>query len=463
MDKHHLRGAKHVAAVTFMRACARAFARLGRSGKHFLASRRGNTAMIFALAAIPMFIAAGTAVDLSRALIVRQRLGHALDAAALAVGRDVTLTTQQQMYQVAHDFFIANYPADELGVPSDVIVTPTAKGVKLQATADVDTTLMQIVGLDKLTVNAANEVVRATTRLRVALSLDTTGSMSSNGKIDALKTATKNLLDQLQATVTNPGDVYVSIIPFSKDVNVGASNYAASWIDWTAWDAANQTCSGPWWAKTCVPANHNTWNGCVMDRGTDTPPGMTAGYDQKVDPPQVGNPPTLYPADQYNYCPNQLMPLSENWSTMKSAVDALTPSGSTNQPIGLVWGWLSLVGNAPLTAPAMDPSFQYYQVIILLSDGLNTKDRWYGNGYSTSTQVDVRMYDSGGGGTCKNVKDSGVIIYTVQVNTGGDPISTLLQNCASDSTKFFHLTSASQIITTFNQIGTELSQLRLAQ
>ena len=51
----------------------------------------------------------------------------------------------------------------------------------------------------------------------------------------------------------------------------------------------------------------------------------------------------------------------------------------------------------------------------------------------------------------------------MQVNTGGDPTSTLLQNCASDSSKFFLLTSSSQIITTFNQIGTALSNLRVAQ
>ena len=51
----------------------------------------------------------------------------------------------------------------------------------------------------------------------------------------------------------------------------------------------------------------------------------------------------------------------------------------------------------------------------------------------------------------------------VQVNTGGDPTSTLLQNCATDSSKFFLLTSASQIVTTFNQIGTVLSQLRVAK
>jgi hypothetical protein len=147
---------------------------------------------------------------------------------------------------------------------------------------------------------------------------------------------------------------------------------------------------------------------------------------------------------------------------MKTAVDGLTPNGSTNQPIGLVSGWHSLVGIGPFTSPAMDPNYSYRQVIILLSDGLNTQDRWYGNGSDTSTQVDDRMWKTGGAGTCKNIKDSGITIYTVQVNTGGDPQSTLLQNCASDSSKFVMLTTANQIVTTFQQIGTQLSQLRIA-
>jgi len=57
----------------------------------------------------------------------------------------------------------------------------------------------------------------------------------------------------------------------------------------------------------------------------------------------------------------------------------------------------------------------------------------------------------------------------VQVNTGGDPTSTLLQKCAGspgkypDSDKFFLLTSANEIVTTFNQIGTALSSLRVAK
>lgn len=464
MDKQIGNGVMSATAMSISRATRW----LARRGNRFLASRRGSTAIIFGLAAIPMLIAAGCAIDLSRALIVRQRLGQALDAAGLAVARDVTATTQTQMQQIVDVFFAANYPNTELGVPSAVTVTPTSNGVKLAATADVDTAIMRIVGLDKLTVNVANEVVRATTRLRVALALDTTKSMDDDGKLPALITATKSLLTQLKNVGTNPGDVYVSIIPFSKDINIGASNYNASWIDWTAWNAANQTCSGPWWNQTCTPNNHNTWNGCIMDRGTNTAPGATVGYDQKVDAPVVGNPPTLYPADQYTHvgyaCAKQLMALNDNWSTMNTLVDSFVAAGSTNQPIGLVWAWLSLAGNSPLTAPAKDPNFQYYDVIVLMSDGLNTQDRWYNFQMPSNSSVDARMYNGGGSsGTCKNVKDDGVVIYAVQVDTGSDGVSTLLQNCASDSTKYFHLTSANQLITTFNQIATELSQLRLAK
>ena len=73
------------------------------------------------------------------------------------------------------------------------------------------------------------------------------------------------------------------------------------------------------------------------------------------------------------------------------------------------------------------------------------------------------MFDANGNGTCANIKAAGITIYTIQVNTGGDPTSTLLQNCATDPTKFFLLTSANQIVTTFNPIGTNLTKLRIAQ
>src|SRR5581483_9066102 len=117
-------------------------------------------------------------------------------------------------------------------------------------------------------------------------------------------------------------------------------------------------------------------------------------------------------------------------------------------------------GGGPLTAPAKDSNYQYQEVIVLMSDGLNTEDRFY----QTQIPIDNRMYNTGNGsGTCANIKAAGITIYAIQVNTGGDPTSTLMQNCASGSDKFFMLTSSSQIVTTFQQIGTNLTQLRIAR
>jgi hypothetical protein len=95
-----------------------------------------------------------------------------------------------------------------------------------------------------------------------------------------------------------------------------------------------------------------------------------------------------------------------------------------------------------------------------MTDGLNTQDRWY----TSASQIDAREKL-----TCDNVNAAGITLYTIQVNTDGDPTSTLLQKCAGkkdkypDPDKFFLLTSANQLVTTFNQIGTALSNLRVAK
>lgn len=146
------------------------------------------------------------------------------------------------------------------------------------------------------------------------------------------------------------------------------------------------------------------------------------------------------------------MGLSNDWTKLNAKIDAMTPVGNTNQAIGLQVGWQTLTAS-PFTVPAVDPDYKYQTVIILLTDGLNTEDRWY----TSQSSIDTRQQK-----TCVNIKAANITLYTVQVNTGSDATSTMLQNCASDSSKFFLLTSAGQIVTTFGQIGTSLSKLRLA-
>jgi Flp pilus assembly protein TadG len=456
--------------------------RLG--ARRFARASGGNVAITFAIATLPVVGFVGSAVDYSRANSAKVSLQTALDSTALMLSKEAATDTSDQLQANAVKYFDAIFSSPGISATSVSITTnySTTGGssVVLNGSVPVPTVFMGVMGYKTITVNGSSTAAWGSNRLRVALVLDNTGSMNDNGKITALKTATQNLLTQLKNAATNNGDVYVSIVPFVKDVNVGAANYNSDWIYWgtsaqdaslsdnNSWDANNGKCTGggkgasktktrsACLAKTGTwnPTAHSQWNGCVMDRGLSTTPDTTNNYDTNVGAPDTTINASLYAAEQYSSCPQAAMGLSYDWTTMSSLVNNMVASGNTNQAIGLQLGWMSLTGGGPFTAPAMDPNYHYSQIIILLTDGLNTQDRWY----SDQSSIDARQEL-----TCSNIKAAGTTLYTIQVNTGGDPTSTLLQNCASDSSKFFLLTSASEIVTTFNTIGTNLTQLHVAK
>jgi hypothetical protein len=192
-------------------------------------------------------------------------------------------------------------------------------------------------------------------------------------------------------------------------------------------------------------ANHNTWNGCVADRDQD--------YDISNSAP-AASASTKFPAEQYNACPVAMMPLSYDWTALKAKIDTMTPNGNTNQAIGLAWGWQSLTSSAPLNAPPLETGFTYQKIIILMTDGLNTQNHWTTN----PSQIDARQRL-----LCDAIKADGVKIYAIQVNTSvpADPTQAVLQYCASGAANFYQLNSASQLLSTFQAIGTSLSKLRL--
>ena len=83
----------------------------------------GAIAIIFALCAIPAVIAAGIAIDVGRAYMVKVRLGAALDAAALAIGSE-TNRTSTQLANDLQNYFTANYPSSALGTNVTVTAIP---------------------------------------------------------------------------------------------------------------------------------------------------------------------------------------------------------------------------------------------------------------------------------------------------------------------------------------------------
>ncbi|TPQ37182.1 hypothetical protein C2U70_11475 [Bradyrhizobium guangdongense] len=618
--------------------------RIGRPFARFVKADQGNIAVIFAIVLVPILSFMGAAVDYSRAVRARSSMQAALDSTVLMLSKDLTAGTisTSEINAKATAYFTGLFTDTEAQGVSVTPIYTAASGstpatIVLNGSGNIKSDFMQIAGFPTLNFNATSTTTWGNVKMRVALALDNTGSMASDGKITALRNAvagTGGLIDQLSALSKTNGDVYISVIPFAKVVNLGASNYTQSYLDWTDWlnppttqpdngsyqaslpinwhaygpgakcpfsnssggfycttgptstsststipssgsysgyicpsvdanshalyngcwtseaagtgvfcsgsgscacpkDAWNNaisgcSCSGSGSSKSCTgnlyvhnwtqpgpnDTTHNTsqprvsavvgwtnnkytstnttptvlndyrlastnpisnWTGCVADR---TQPNDATGVL-----PTSSDVTTLFPANEYfenstAYCSSSasttlgaVLPLSYDWTTLKSTVNAMQPTGGTNQAVGLAWAWQSLLVGGPLNTPAEDANVTYNRVIILLSDGLNTEDRWpeYGNG---SSQASGNPIDARQALMCSNLKaakdskgQNMYTIYTIQVNTGSpaDPTSTVLQNCASSSDKFFMLTSSSQIVTTFNTIGTALSKLRLAR
>jgi Flp pilus assembly protein TadG len=224
--------------------------RLMQKARDLLRSQRGNVAMMFGLALVPMMIAVGAGLDYARTALVRSQMAEALDAAALAVGSTPGLN-HDTAQDLARKYFAANYTGS--GAPNVTIdnnAYNAAGSVTVKATYDLPTELLKIANITTLPISVSNTVVWGQSKLWVSLVLDNSGSMASGdstgSKMDALQNASHQLLAILQNAATNAGDVKVSIVPFDRIVNVGTTNVSASWIDWTDWQAppTNVTLSG---------------------------------------------------------------------------------------------------------------------------------------------------------------------------------------------------------------------------
>jgi hypothetical protein len=151
--------------------------------------------------------------------------------------------------------------------------------------------------------------------------------------------------------------------------------------------------------------------------------------------------------------------MSNNWQSLKDKVTAMTPAGNTNQGVGMAWGWQSLsTTNGPIAAPAKADNYAYKDYIVLLSDGLNTQNRW-----STSqSSIDTRQ-----GALCANIagdKTNPITVFTIQVNiNNADALSQVLRDCATKDGSFQMITNSTQTSDAFKKILTQISKLRVAK
>jgi Flp pilus assembly protein TadG len=552
------------------------FRRLQAAARRFTGANEGNIAILFGIAVIPIITFVGAAVDYTRANSARSSMQAALDSTTLMLARDLTegTITTSEISAKADAYFKALYTNTEtksIAITATYTQQNSGNGSTILVTGSgaIDTDFMRVAGVQTMDFKTNSTSTWGNKRMRVALVLDNTGSMDQNGKMGAMQKAATEMVTDLSKYWKKTGDVYISIIPFAKDVNVGTANVNASWINWSEWEAeppilndksstdnaafktakagstcpftsgkhgfvckdrpatqsgaqtVNQipsngyicpgldngnklpgkyniyyngcyttttgssascgtfgpsrcTCSGSnnnkvchFWRGDDTPATaaarpaHSTWKGCINDRDQS--------YDASNDDPgsavNEGTPSKRFYAEQWSDClASTVTPMSEDFGALKDQINAMTASGNTNQAVGLAWGWQSLsTEHDPIKAPAKDLKYVYQDYIVLLSDGLNTQNRWS----KSETSINDRQKI-----LCQKIKDEAkkpnpvpVTVFTIQVNINrADAESQVLKECATPPD------GSSQMITNINEtsgafknILTQISKLRVSK
>lgn len=243
----------------------------------YVRNEQGNILILTGLLLIPLIGIVGLAVDAARTFSVRSQLQQSLDAAALAGGR---LFSEQNRNETIQAFFNENIKVDKYEATfSDLVITedPVAGTLQVSATSEVPMIFAKVLGTNKITVAQSSQIVRNETTLEVGLVIDTTGSMSNNDnagnyKMGAAKDAANLLLDILYNNKDSDEDVYVSVVPFVQNVNVGNSH--SSWLE------AGSQAAIPWNSGPFPSASG--WRGCVVER-LDS--GGTPHYDTTEENP----------------------------------------------------------------------------------------------------------------------------------------------------------------------------------
>ncbi len=182
-----------------------------------------NVTITFALATIPIVGAVGAAVDYSHANSVKVAMQAAADSTALMLAKDAAALSSSEMQTKGNAYFKALFTRPEATDLKININYTTNSGsqVTVAATADMKTDFMQMMGFPKLKIGANSAGTlgqhQAPRRARARQHrLDGVGRQ--DGRAQDRDQGPADAVEELAA---QNGDVYVSIIPFSKDVNIG--------------------------------------------------------------------------------------------------------------------------------------------------------------------------------------------------------------------------------------------------
>lgn len=409
----------------------------------FLSNEKGGIAIMFGFATIAIIGLVALSVDGGRAVAGKNKAAAALDSATLAVTKALidSNPSDAELLDIANRYFRENTEGGSgLLVSYDNVqiqVDRVTKTVRITADTHVPTTFGRIFGVDTIDFGTAAVATFNLTDIELGLQLDLTGSMCNPcTKIEALKDATKDLVDILLPDGPQLNSVRIGYAPFSAGVDAGPYADAVS--------------------------DFRSSNGCVYerlgaDRLTDAGPAPGSFVRGNLDLP---------PAPPPIACPigSPVLPLTDDKDLLKQTVDAYGTGGWTAGHLGTTWAWYLISPRWSAVWPAASQPVEYgtpnvVKAALLMTDGdYNT----YGgrNGREVQSQSSAREI-------CDSMKAQGVVIYTVGFQLPNQAARDVMDYCASPDGaggKFFYdASNANELREAFQDIAFNLSNLRLAK
>jgi Flp pilus assembly protein TadG len=481
----------------------------------FLANRSASTAVLFAMLLPAMVIAGGAAVDYSHVARAHTDLQAIVDSTALSL---INPKYTQAEVQARAEALIRTQADAKFGyvgtLDIEARLQPDGRSVVVAVHANVHNRFMALVDMPTTPIAAGARAIRGLDgSVEVALVLDNTGSMSQSGKLPALKTAATSLIDTL--TADPKADVRIGLVPFANYVNVGLGNRNAPWVsganDYSVSKTNPPVCTKPqldcaqtgtrqvctqsqqtncrmqstttyndgvpttttrqvcdtlcvsytsqsycarwnYGPETCAPPTTSTtkyiWSGCVGSRA----------YPNNLTDDNAGLP---YPAMMNTTCSAPLTPLTTNFASLKTQVNAMVATGETYIPAGLVWGLNMLSPSVPLSeGKAYDEvNRKPRKVLVFMTDGVNTKSLTTPS-HDGSNRTEADTYSAT---LCETIKSRKIEVFSIALMVTDVAAKSMLQACATDAEHYFDATDTDALKAAFAKIAFSLQMPYLGQ
>lgn len=173
----------------------------------------------------------------------------------------------------------------------------------------------------------------------------------------------------------------------------------------------------------------------------------------------------------------KILALTSSKSQVTTAIDSMVANGYTNILQGTMWGWRVLSPGVPFTEGRSYATTDNRKYLIIMSDGENTyqskvnhnRSMYGGFGYKSKGRIGVSgsmtsEMDAKTMSACANAKAEGIQIYTIAFRDAVTNASArmVLNSCASDSSRALTAADSAALTKAFEEIGRQISQLRVA-